>query len=784
MIILLALASLLASCLDAKIYGMDPADLLEKLEQGEDLSFFRHGFFNFQELTKLGPGSLLYLAMHAEQRNDIEAQERLLSAALKYEAGLYRKRAAQLLEALYTSREDHVELVRLYRGNAMELEATEQQLRLAESLQAAGHSAQALNIWRSLQADLAGQAETPALTRNRVSRGLIQSLLAEQDKLSENDLRLLRQAALGLLQLRGDEQLTQSFSSLVALGQKIFSADELALFEMRATTGGRDYGPALRSFLRYVAIRNHATVVETGQNLPDGDSGEKTAISGAPAESLIQDGPVAAGRQEPDETMLGRYIDELPFYTASDLARSWLFADPARGASLFRSLAAETSGPDSRRYLYNYYAGRFERSLQRGAQANSYFRTAAALATNSTDRDAAWWYLADGLALQNPAAAIAVLAEALPASDNPAWYSDVIEVLHRNALVQRNGRLLASLDAALDQKAEAGLQALVNYSLARAADIRIIGLADINAAHAGQPFADTAEYSQSRYRLAQNQRASTYYRFLAAYRLGETILEAVPDEDSPPVDQSNANSAQRSPEWQYLNGLSLWKLDGRLYREAVPLYQGMDAETFRLVATRLAELEDHANSVRVISRLLARTGHSATRADRELNWPKPFEAAMESALAATGIDRSLMYGLVRSESLFMPAVVSRAGAVGLAQLMPATAEEMAGRLRMREWDSTKPADNLLLGAAYLKRLLDANAGGVMAALFSYNAGPGRFRTWRQAAGNLPADLLLETLTFAETRQYGRNVALAALNYAVLYEKKEAAAYLRYLLNEE
>jgi soluble lytic murein transglycosylase-like protein len=100
-------------------------------------------------------------------------------------------------------------------------------------------------------------------------------------------------------------------------------------------------------------------------------------------------------------------------------------------------------------------------------------------------------------------------------------------------------------------------------------------------------------------------------------------------------------------------------------------------------------------------------------------------AAIEATAARYGLDGRLFAALVWSESGFSPGVVSHAGALGLAQLMPGTARGLGV-------DPRDPLQNLDGGARYLRTQLDA-FGRVDLALAAYNAGPGRVRS----AGGIP-----------------------------------------------
>jgi soluble lytic murein transglycosylase len=145
------------------------------------------------------------------------------------------------------------------------------------------------------------------------------------------------------------------------------------------------------------------------------------------------------------------------------------------------------------------------------------------------------------------------------------------------------------------------------------------------------------------------------------------------------------------------------------------------------------------------------------------------------------LEAALLYGLIRTESAFQADIVSRAGAVGLTQLMPATAGEMADRIKRQGGpdytendgpDLRDPEVNVHIGAAYLSYLNNRMESPLLA-LLSYNGGMNRVRRWRNAENRspgtaLPEDLFLETVEYSETREYGRKVLSAAAVYGYLY----------------
>lgn len=113
-------------------------------------------------------------------------------------------------------------------------------------------------------------------------------------------------------------------------------------------------------------------------------------------------------------------------------------------------------------------------------------------------------------------------------------------------------------------------------------------------------------------------------------------------------------------------------------------------------------------------------------------------------------------------------VRSSAGAMGLMQLMPATARETATRAGMsiNNQDLLSPTINIALGSRYLAQLLEDFDGNRILAAAAYNAGPNRVRQWLRQTSDapVPLDIWIETIPFAETRSYVQNV----LTYSVIY----------------
>jgi soluble lytic murein transglycosylase len=141
----------------------------------------------------------------------------------------------------------------------------------------------------------------------------------------------------------------------------------------------------------------------------------------------------------------------------------------------------------------------------------------------------------------------------------------------------------------------------------------------------------------------------------------------------------------------------------------------------------------------------------------------------------TDIEPLFLTSIVRQESLFEGFVRSSAGAHGLMQLLPETAQAVSNSLGWpvgyRDEDVYRPLVNVRLGAQYLGNNRSLLGGDVYAALAAYNAGPGNAAIWQQIANGDP-DLFLEVVRFSETRDYIRLIYETYNTYRALYSPLE------------
>ena len=173
--------------------------------------------------------------------------------------------------------------------------------------------------------------------------------------------------------------------------------------------------------------------------------------------------------------------------------------------------------------------------------------------------------------------------------------------------------------------------------------------------------------------------------------------------------------------------------------------------------------------------LVARLGENSSRVDLAIKASnKSFEKDINlyhfgyptiSYKLASGLEKELVYAVIRQESIFDEKAHSRAGARGLMQLMPATAKRVSKKINLKYSKSslkTNPQYNVALGSFYLKSLIENYNGSYLLALVGYNAGPRNAGKWIKKFGdprkkNVDPISWIEQIPIKETRLYVKKV---------------------------
>jgi len=126
----------------------------------------------------------------------------------------------------------------------------------------------------------------------------------------------------------------------------------------------------------------------------------------------------------------------------------------------------------------------------------------------------------------------------------------------------------------------------------------------------------------------------------------------------------------------------------------------------------------------------------------------------------TGIQSTLIWGVIRQESVFNANAISHAGARGLMQLMPTTANyisKKSGLGKVHKQELFLPSTNIHLGSLYLANLLKRFDNQLPLAIAAYNAGPTRVKRWQQRVPLENMNIWVELIPYNETRRYVQQV---------------------------
>ena len=266
----------------------------------------------------------------------------------------------------------------------------------------------------------------------------------------------------------------------------------------------------------------------------------------------------------------------------------------------------------------------------------------------------------------------------------------------------------------------------------------------------------------------------TYYGFLAADQLNldYNIANHV---DTPADDQLLLELAQqpaliRAREYLHAGLPSHGRREWNAFTRELP-----DDSAARISAAVLAE------RWRLPDRAIASANLAGEKKALSLRFPFAYEDLVLQAAAENSLDPFFIYAIIRRESAYMVDIKSSAGALGLMQLMPATAKDAVrfqGRTpnssghRSSRWVKlTDPADNISLASSYLRNIMDRFDEHLALTASSYNAGPHRTLKWLPETGSVPAEQWIDTIVFSETRRYVR----AILAYMIIFEWRHIEA---------
>jgi soluble lytic murein transglycosylase len=176
-----------------------------------------------------------------------------------------------------------------------------------------------------------------------------------------------------------------------------------------------------------------------------------------------------------------------------------------------------------------------------------------------------------------------------------------------------------------------------------------------------------------------------------------------------------------------------------------------------------------ALAVGLIALIAPRLEHAVN----ELALPLQDASVIRQQAAEKHLDPALIAGVIYAETKFDPRP-SAAGAQGLMQILPSTAEYLAhlsGGVSFQTGDLATPAINIAYGSYYLRYLMNHYNGDEMLAVAAYNAGMTNVDEWVARARAQDKQLTVGAIPFPETREYVRRVLGAEGDYRATYARQ-------------
>jgi soluble lytic murein transglycosylase len=457
-------------------------------------------------------------------------------------------------------------------------------------------------------------------------------------------------------------------------------------------------------------------------------------------------------KNQTDET---KYFAHVSVAAFSDIGRIMVYGSNRydENALLFDRIAHEAENTPLAYYAL-FYAGRLYGQSGNNGRASERFLRASTVAPDSTKKDDALWYYFTCLLKMGTDNVMYVLEHGEFEFSDKSYFSGFFDSLALNLLQNKLWNTFYAAACLLPGIAADDAVAKYAYLAGRLLEERLAA-----------PGVDAKPEAERLFRIACLPGAQLYYKLLVSAK-----LQLTPDEveklllsaETGPIKTISAESGR------LLDGYAEYGYPERIYPEWLKIRNTLADEDALNAAAFLQNSEEPARiqGIRIAANTASPSG-ALSKPLYRLAYPRFFNTEIEAACAEFPLPEYVMYGLVRSESFFERTVISHAGAHGLTQLMSATAADIAGRLKSLEYDVDDAKTNIRFGTYYLSNLVRQFEGSMLPAVFAYNAGATRVRTWLRAS-NLPRDLFLETIPIQETRSYGRNVLTAAALYGWLY----------------
>ncbi len=714
--------------------------------QTEDLfNSIATGTLDPEIVDRYSANAAFFLGIYAGiQEKAVSAEKLFLYAAEKSNSELSRCASEEYVRILGRQKKWQ-ELINYFENHSVSGVSAQMAVLYARALLETGRSGPFLEAVEEYQPLVSAQAE-PELQARFLLLRVKQAYRTADPVWGQLLMELV--AAYTREQLPGELFESEGEMSLMHLSPDVFSQLEYSVLQGKYAYANSEYGTSFSHYLHFINV--------AAENLHDGSE-----VYGL-ISKVIND----------EFTLSGLYSGRtLEAYAAAETGRRRLDAivgdsvsshSPAVQIALFWMLETEA-------YL--------ARKLGRFSRARELYERALELSPPA-EAQRIRWYIFDCTFRANTAEAVSLLPDAAEQWQDPAYYSDVLYNLIDRLISRRQWTQIAVVANELSQAAPGVAAARAAYISARAAEEGYLS--------AGRQ--QIIRWLETAVKNSWGTGAGLYYRLMAAaalerYDISIDVMEPSDFCRLLPDQEPNSSGVSRSwgtTEDALINGYVKFGLDDEAYRRYGTdraYVAGLQLQTVRKWTARLQARGMYLESLRMFGRYCRDTRAPIGRKDVQLLYPAAYDYFIEPLTAEYELPPHIFYALVREESHFKADISSSAGAVGLSQLMPSTAEDVAGRIGVPIHTLTDPQLNLRLGSWYLAHL-SGRTDNLSQALFAYNGGITRVRRWVRDAGGVPEDLLLELIPFQETSHYGRKVLVSSVLYGYFYQDIEPTRLIK------
>ena len=456
-----------------------------------------------------------------------------------------------------------------------------------------------------------------------------------------------------------------------------------------------------------------------------------------------------------------------------------------KNALTFRQLAEKFEGTPAEFYFWFYAARLFDKTGLFPTMVINCFEKAVECAESSSQRDNALWYLLKlYTTLSGPKGSIDNIILSIekyaPQWSDPEYFEDFFEGIIPSLLASGKWNSFGKIYHIID-----------GY----ASDLTTAQFAYIHARLIQEGLAQGTEEDVKKALLrACNSGTSFYYKTLAVDRLGidsnsEEFAKIMTAPSKPKEITINPAAEKLLLGYAYFGFPELVYPEWQKHSEEISAQTALYLSEFLAKCAESGGDEDYyPQALRIAVRTQIYSSENFSKEDLKFVFPQYYSEFISKYSSEYSLPESVMYALVRSESFFDADVISSAGAVGLAQLMELTAGDIARRFKMNDYSLTDPETNIRFGAYYIENQISRSDNSLLMGFFSYNAGIKKVRRWLQSSqiefdkkSNMPSDLFLESIPYAETREYGRKLVSATAAYEWLYNPQNYQDIIKVLL---